>query len=76
MIPVQNAGIPDLSVASELGKQDNFSLMIPRHRKSASALTDIFLSELKKIPQASNFNIKIFRGSRHKPTSKLCCLRP
>ena len=44
-IPVRDAGIPNIQVASELDKQDNFSLFIPRHRKLATALTDVFLSE-------------------------------
>lgn len=44
-IPVRDAGIPDLKVPSELDKQENFSLFIPKHRKLASALTDVFLSE-------------------------------
>jgi len=44
-IPVRDAGIPDIRLASELDKQDNFSLFIPKHRKLASALTDVFLSK-------------------------------
>jgi hypothetical protein len=45
---VQNAGIPELGIATELEKQENFSLFIPKHRKIASALTGVFLSKLNK----------------------------
>jgi tyrosinase len=46
-IPVMQISgkMPDLSVPMQLDRQDNFSLFIPKHRKLASALTDIFLSE-------------------------------
>lgn len=44
-IPVRDAGIPDISVPSQLDKQENFSLFIPKHRKLASALTGQFLSK-------------------------------
>ena len=42
---MQNAGIPDLSVASSLGKDENFSLFIPKHRKASNALMDVFISK-------------------------------
>ena len=44
-IPVRDAGIPDIKLASELDKQENFSLFIPKHRKLSNALTDVFLSK-------------------------------
>lgn len=46
-IPVKDIQIPNLSAFDfkQLGKQENFSLFIPKHRKIASALTDIFMSE-------------------------------
>jgi tyrosinase len=45
-VTVQNTNVPNLNVPMQLGKQENFSLFVPRHRKLASALTDVFLSKL------------------------------
>jgi hypothetical protein len=45
-IPVQDTSVPDLRFIMQLSKKDNFSVIIPKHRKLASALTDVFLSEL------------------------------
>lgn len=46
-IPVKDIQVPNLDNVGfkQLGKQDNFSLFIPKHRKIASALTDIFMSK-------------------------------
>ncbi|CAG9811994.1 unnamed protein product [Chironomus riparius] len=55
-IPVRDAGIPNIKVASELDKQDNFSLFIPRHRKLASALTDVFL-KARDIDQLQSYAV-------------------
>lgn len=35
--------LPDFSVPLELGRQENFSVFIPRHRKLASRLIEIFM---------------------------------
>jgi hypothetical protein len=55
-IPVRDAGVPDIKAASELDKQDNFSLFIPRHRKLASALTDVFL-KARDIDQLQSYAV-------------------
>lgn len=46
-IPVKRINIPDLTVPLGLGRQENFSLFIPWHRRMASALIDIFMSEFR-----------------------------
>ncbi|KAG8238621.1 hypothetical protein J437_LFUL018539 [Ladona fulva] len=42
-VPVRNISFPDLSFVMELGRRDNFSLFIPRHREMGSRLIDIFM---------------------------------
>lgn len=42
-IPVKNISQPDLRIPMTLGRQDPFSLFIPKHRKIAGRLIDIFL---------------------------------
>lgn len=42
-IPVKAiARMPDLSIPMQLGRQDNFSIFLPAHRKMSSRLIDIF----------------------------------
>jgi hypothetical protein len=47
-IPVMSTDVPDLSVAMQLGKQENFSLFVPKHRQVGGALAEIFLSKFTK----------------------------
>ena len=42
-IPVKNISVPDLRIPMTLGRQDPFSLFIPKHRKIAARLIDIFM---------------------------------
>lgn len=42
-IPVKNIAIPDLSIPLQLGRHEQFSLFIPKHRKISSRLIDIFM---------------------------------
>lgn len=42
-IPVQAISQPDLRVVMQLGRQENFSHFIPKHRKIAARLIDIFM---------------------------------
>ena len=42
-IPVQNISMPDLRIPMQLGRQENFSVFIPKHRKIAARLIDIFM---------------------------------
>lgn len=42
-IPVKQISLPDLSVPLQLGRREPFSLFIPKHRKIAARLIDIFL---------------------------------
>jgi hypothetical protein len=44
-IPVQNISQPDLRIPMQLGRQENFSLWIPKHRKIAGRLIDIFMGK-------------------------------
>lgn len=42
-IPVRNITLPDLRIPMQLGRNEQFSLFIPKHRKIAGRLIDIFL---------------------------------
>ncbi|XP_058804269.1 uncharacterized protein LOC131671673 [Phymastichus coffea] len=42
-IPIKQIAIPDLSVPLSLGRREAFSLFLPRHRKCATRLTELFL---------------------------------
>ncbi|EDS29448.1 prophenoloxidase [Culex quinquefasciatus] len=42
-IPVRSIALPDLRIPMSLGRQEQFSLFIPRHRKIAARLIDIFM---------------------------------
>ncbi|XP_012280424.1 phenoloxidase 2 [Orussus abietinus] len=42
-IPVKQISLPDLSIPMQLGRRDPFSLFIPKHRKLAARLIDIFM---------------------------------
>ncbi|XP_054279415.1 phenoloxidase 2-like [Macrosteles quadrilineatus] len=44
-IQIKKINIPDLSLPQSLGRQDNFSLFIPYHRRMAAALIDAFMSQ-------------------------------
>lgn len=45
-IPVSNISIPNLSVPESLGRHEQFSLFIPRHRRIAGHLIQIFMGNL------------------------------
>lgn len=42
-VRVKQISLPDLSVPLQLGRREPFSLFIPKHRKLAARLIDIFL---------------------------------
>ncbi|XP_065076334.1 phenoloxidase 2 [Ochlerotatus camptorhynchus] len=42
-IPVRGIALPDLRIPMSLGRQEQFSLFIPRHRKISARLIDIFM---------------------------------
>lgn len=44
-IPVKNISIPNLSIPMSLGRDEPFSLFVPRHRRIAARLIDIFMGE-------------------------------
>lgn len=44
-VPVRAVTIPDLRVPMSLGRKENFSLFIPRHRRIAGRLIDIFMGK-------------------------------
>lgn len=45
IIPIKtDISIPDLALPLSLGRHEQFSLFIPRHRKIATRLVEIFLS--------------------------------
>lgn len=57
-IPVRDdIPIPDLKIPLSLGRHEQFSLFIPRHRRLASKLTEIFMSAFSSI---LNFQIYIY----------------
>ncbi|XP_023292341.2 phenoloxidase 2-like [Lucilia cuprina] len=41
-IPVRDVSLPDLRIPMSLGREEQFSLFIPRHRRIAGRLIDIF----------------------------------
>ncbi|XP_068145500.1 phenoloxidase 2 [Drosophila tropicalis] len=43
-IPVREISVPDLRIPMSLGRNENFSLFIPRHRRIAGRLIDIFMN--------------------------------
>lgn len=43
-IPVANITLPDISIPLQLGRRENFSLFIPKHRIIAAKLIDIFMN--------------------------------
>nr|CAD7257153.1 unnamed protein product [Timema shepardi] len=45
LIKVSRISVPDITPLLELGRRDNFSLFIPRHRKLAARLIDIFMGK-------------------------------
>lgn len=44
-IPVRNISIPNLTIPMSLPRDETFSLFIPRHRRIASRLIDIFMGK-------------------------------
>lgn len=44
-IPVNNISIPDLRIPMSLGRNEQFSLFVPRHRRIAGRLIDIFMGK-------------------------------
>lgn len=44
-IPVRNISLPDLRIPMSLGRNEQFSLFIPRHRRIAGRLIDIFIGK-------------------------------
>ena len=42
-IRVKNITLPDLDIPMQLGRREPFSLFIPKHRRIAARLTDIFM---------------------------------
>jgi tyrosinase len=42
-IPVRGSAMPDLSIPEQLGRQENFSLFLPKHRKLSKKLIEIFM---------------------------------
>lgn len=43
MIPVSNISIPNMSIPESLGRDEQFSVFIPRHRRIAKHLINIFM---------------------------------
>lgn len=42
-VEVKQISLPDLSIPLQLGRREPFSLFIPKHRKIAARLIDIFM---------------------------------
>lgn len=81
-IPVQNIAQPDLRIPMQLGRQENFSLFIPKHRKLAGRLVDIFMgvksvNDLQSVAayardrvNAQLFNYALSVALLHRPDTK------
>lgn len=79
---MQNISAPDLRVPMLLGRQENFSVFIPKHRKIAAKLIDLFMgaksvNELQSIaafardrvnPQLFNYALSV--ALIHRPDTK------
>lgn len=48
-VQVKQISLPDLSVPLQLGRREPFSLFIPKHRKLAARLIDIFLGSFSQL---------------------------
>lgn len=48
-IPVNNISLPDFRIPMSLGRREQFSLFIPKHRRIAARLIDIFMGKFEKI---------------------------
>lgn len=67
-IPVKNfAKTPDLTIPMQLGRQDNFSLFMPSHRKMSSRLIDIFMAA-KDVDELQVREMTIFLPRKLEPT--------
>lgn len=44
-MPVRNIALPNLSLPMELGYQEQFSLFVPKHRRMAGKLIDVFMGK-------------------------------
>jgi tyrosinase len=47
-IAVRNITVPDMRIPMSLGRHEQFSLWIPRHRKIAGRLVDIFMGKTNR----------------------------
>lgn len=47
-IPVNNISLPDFRIPMSLGRREQFSLFIPKHRRIAARLIDIFMGKFSK----------------------------
>lgn len=63
-IPVRNISIPNLRIAMSLGRNEQFSLFIPRHRRIAGNLIDIFMG-LRSIDDLQS--VAVFARDRVNP---------
>jgi len=59
-VPVKQISLPDLSIPLQLGRREPFSLFIPKHRKIAARLIDIFLGSFQLYSIIFNYWIKLF----------------
>ncbi|CAG9811779.1 unnamed protein product [Chironomus riparius] len=55
-IQVRDTALPNITVPAQLDKSDNFSLFIPRHKKLAAALIDVFM-KAKDIDQLQSYAV-------------------
>jgi hypothetical protein len=60
-IPVRESSTPDLSIPMQLGRQENFSLFLPKHRKLSKKLIEIFMGakSIDELQVKSNFISKV-----------------
>lgn len=58
-LPVKRVNLPDLTDVMDLGRSENFSHFIPKHRRIAGRLTNIFMGK-SPINVSQICNAKIF----------------
>jgi tyrosinase len=63
-ISVRQISIPDMRIPLSLGRNEPFSLWIPRHRKIAGRLVDIFMGEFSRFFCFLVKKIALFPGMR------------
>lgn len=75
-ITVKQISQPDLSIPMSLDRHEQFSLFLPKHRKIAGRLIDIFMGKFINLEDITNrdHNSLFYRTPKHRRSSKCCML--